>query len=74
MNATREYNVEKIIDRRLRWKIVGRTPKDEDYEYLVKWRDYSAQDNTWEPWENVNDCEQIEEFLEKVKRRQNHAN
>jgi len=40
-----EYIVETILDKRINSK--GQN------EYLIKWEDYSVEDSTWEPGENV---------------------
>ncbi|XP_059618410.1 chromobox protein homolog 1-like isoform X2 [Phlebotomus argentipes] len=48
-----EYQVESIIDRRVK---KGRV------EYYIKWEGYSAEDNTWEPIDNLDCQELIEEF------------
>jgi hypothetical protein len=39
-----EYDVEKVINSRMRW---GRL------EYLVKWDGYTSENNTWEPETNL---------------------
>ncbi|KIW01063.1 uncharacterized protein PV09_07577 [Verruconis gallopava] len=40
-----EYEVEKILDHRTR----GR-----QHFYLIKWKGYPSEENTWEPYKNLN--------------------
>jgi RNase H-like domain found in reverse transcriptase/Integrase core domain/Chromo (CHRromatin Organisation MOdifier) domain/Integrase zinc binding domain len=53
------YEVEKILDARF-------TPEKEGvpahYEYLVKWKDYESEFNTWEPEKNFIERRCIREF------------
>ena len=52
-----EYVVEKIIKKRT---VDGRT------EYFIKWKDWPASTNTWEPVEHLHCPEKVEEFEAKL--------
>jgi hypothetical protein len=61
-----EYLVDKILERRLICKVEG-YPQDEDYEYLVSWAGYTAEDNTWEPFDHMTDCSaKLQEFKDRL--------
>jgi len=51
-----EYEVQKIVDKR--------TKKNGKVEYLIKWKDWGNEANTWEPKENLQ-CHDLIEYFEQ---------
>ena len=48
-----EYAVEEVVDSR---------QTSDGVEYLVKWQGYGAEENSWEPKENMEECEAVDKF------------
>ncbi|KAJ2994443.1 hypothetical protein NUW54_g7552 [Trametes sanguinea] len=59
-----EYVVEYIV----RAKVVGSKRGKKKWQYLVKWKDYSFEDNTWEPVESFAGGSEhfVESFWDRV--------
>lgn len=53
-----EYEVEKILNKRV---------KKRKIEYLVKWKNWSSDYNSWEPTTNLNCDELIEDYKSNEK-------
>ncbi|XP_034721627.1 chromobox protein homolog 1-like, partial [Etheostoma cragini] len=54
-----EYVVEKVLDRRV---VKGRV------EFLLKWKGFSDEENTWEPQDNP-DLDLFAEYMQNTRRR-----
>ena len=53
--ADQHYEVSGIMDHRLNWKKSG-------YQYLVRWKGFTAEKDTWEPEENFDDMAVIKRY------------
>lgn len=56
----KEFEVEKIIEVHFK--------KNKTKQFLIRWKGFSAADDTWEPEENLNCPDLIEKFMQKVQK------
>ncbi|XP_015177843.1 PREDICTED: heterochromatin protein 1-like isoform X2 [Polistes dominula] len=56
----KEFEVDKIIEVHFR--------KNKKREFLIRWKGFSAADDTWEPEENLNCPDLISKFMDKVEK------
>ena len=54
----KEFEVERIIEVHFK--------KNKSREFLIRWKGFTASDDTWEPEENLNCPDLIEKFMEKL--------
>ena len=60
-----EFEVEEIRDKRIEKKKSRLRPKGE-VQYLIKWKGYGEECNTWEPGEAMEHCkEKVRKFEER---------
>lgn len=57
MHEQEEFIIEKILQHR------GDTTRRKQIEFLVKWQDFDNSQNSWEPYSNLRDTEQLLEYL-----------
>lgn len=50
-------------------KIVGKRIKNGSAQYLLKWKNFSAKQNTWEPEENLNCKELLEQYTKEEQKK-----
>ena len=61
---TENYEVEKIVDKRI---MLGQI------EYLVKWKGWGIEDNTWEPQEHLEEVHTLIDVFEKREERKQNG-
>lgn len=61
-----EYAVERILDSRI-------NPDDDGFDYLVHWKDYTNDHDSWEPWEEIHDTTAYKTFARQNKYNNQHV-
>lgn len=61
-----EYAVEHILDSRI-------NPDDDGFDYLVHWKDYTNDHDSWEPWEEIHDTTAYKTFARQNKYNNRHV-
>lgn len=61
MDDNKEWEVEKIID--------VQQKRDGKRNFLIRWKDYSSNSDSWEPEENLDCSELIDKFMAKLKQK-----
>ena len=56
VDGEEEWVVEEILDS----KVINRKLR-----YLVKWKDFGVEHNSWEPWDNVHTLELVSDFYRR---------
>ena len=56
VDGEEEWVVEEILDSRM---------MNQKLHYLVKWKDFAIEHNSWEPWDNVHAPDLVVEFYQK---------
>ncbi len=60
--ADAEWLVEAVLDSRQ--PVGGTSTNKKDLEFLVRWAGYEPDDDSWEPFENLDGCVALSKFLE----------
>lgn len=62
-DETEQQTIEKILAKRF-------NPRRREHEYLIKWENFTHEQNTWEPQSHLSTCAQLLETFEKQLARQ----
>ncbi|XP_046842151.1 chromobox protein homolog 5-like isoform X2 [Xenia sp. Carnegie-2017] len=52
-------------------KILARRKRERKVEYLIKWKGFSSEENSWEPEENMNECQELVRQFQKREKEMN---